>query len=131
MSDDFSDREYDRLAAISEALAPWQTVLSLPQVLALIAIARTPGLSVNELAESLRLPQQTVSRHVAVLLGRYQTTPDTPLAGVPTFIRQEISASDPRRRALFLSEDGLVVLKALSADAPANNPSMPKPGSIQ
>jgi DNA-binding MarR family transcriptional regulator len=131
MSDDFSDREYDRLGAISEALAPWQSVLSLPQVLALIAIARTPGLSVNELAESLGLPQQTVSRHVAVLLGRYQATPDTPPAGVPTFIRQEISASDPRRRALFLSEDGLVVLKALSADAPANNPSMPKPGSVQ
>jgi hypothetical protein len=50
---------------------------------------------------------------------------------VPSFIRQEISASDPRRRALFLSDDGLVLLKALSADAPANNPSMTKPGSIQ
>jgi DNA-binding MarR family transcriptional regulator len=131
MNDDFSDREYGRLAALSAALAPWQTVLSLPQVLALTAIARTPGLSVNELAEGLGLPQQTVSRHVAILLGRYQTTPDTPQTGVPTFIRQEISASDPRRRALFLSEDGLALLKALASDAPANNPSMAKPGSVQ
>ncbi len=119
---DFSDREYDRLAALSLALAPWQTVLSLPHLLALTAIARTPGLSVNELAESLGLPQQTVSRHVAILLGRYQTTPETPQTGVISFIRQEISASDPRRRALFLSDDGMALLKALASDVPANNP---------
>ena len=125
----FSHRESDRLAAISEALCAWQTVLNLSQVLALIAIARAPGLSVNELAESLGLPQQTVSRHVAILLGRYQTTPDVPSATMPTFIRQEISASDPRRRALYLSDDGLALLKSLAADMPS--PSMTKPGSVQ
>jgi DNA-binding MarR family transcriptional regulator len=131
MSDAFSRREKDRLAAMSEALGPWQAVLSLSQVLALIAIARTPGLSVNELAEGLGLPQQTVSRHVAILLGRYQTTPDAPPATMTSLIRQEISISDPRRRALFLSDDGLALLKSLAADAPSNNPSMTKPGSVQ
>jgi DNA-binding MarR family transcriptional regulator len=128
MSAAFIDRETDRLAAMAEALRPLQTVLSLSQLLALIAIERTPGLSVNELAESLGLPQQTVSRHVAILLGRYQTMPDGPPASMTTFIRQEISASDPRRRALFLSNEGLALLKSLAADAPSNNPAMTKPG---
>jgi DNA-binding MarR family transcriptional regulator len=130
MVEDFSDREHDRLACLSEALAPWQTALNLPQVLALLAIARTPGLSVNELADNLRLPQQTVSRHVAILLGRYQVMPEATQTGVTSFIRQEISASDPRRRALFLSDDGLALLKSLVADAPSNNPSTTKPGSV-
>jgi DNA-binding MarR family transcriptional regulator len=131
VSNYFSDRQHDRLASLSEALAPWQTVLNLPQVLALVAIARTPGLSVNELADSLGLPQQTVSRHVAILLGRYQTTPEASQTGVTSFIRQEISASDPRRRALFLSDDGLALLKSLAADAPPKNQSMTEPGSVQ
>jgi DNA-binding MarR family transcriptional regulator len=81
----------------------------------LIAIARRPGPSVNELAEELDQPQQTVSRHVAILLGRYQISE----AAEPiSFIRQEVSLTDPRSRALFLPEDGYVVLKALSADSP-------------
>jgi DNA-binding MarR family transcriptional regulator len=129
MSGGFSNRERNRLASVSAALTPWQTALNLPQVLALVAIARMPGLSVNELADSLGLPQQTVSRHVAILLGRYQTTSEA--AGVTSFIRQEISASDPRRRALFLSDDGLALLKSLAADAPSNNPLMIKPGSVE
>jgi DNA-binding MarR family transcriptional regulator len=131
MNDDFSDREYDRLGALSEALGGWQAVLSLSQVLALIAIARNPGLSVNELAESLGLPQQTVSRHVAILLGRYQTSAELTPASLATLIRQEISASDPRRRALFLSDDGVALLKALASDMPTNRPSMDKPGGVK
>lgn len=131
MSADFTDLENDRLAALSGALVPWQTVLSLSQVLALIAIAQTPGLSVNELAEHLGLPQQTVSRHVAILLGRYQTSPDQPPASLATLIRQEISAADPRRRALFLSDDGVALLKALALDTPANRPSTTNLGGVK
>jgi DNA-binding MarR family transcriptional regulator len=129
MKTPFSDQETSRLAALSDALGAWQSVLSLPQVLALIEIAMKPGLSVNELAERLRQPQQTVSRHVAVLLGRYQT-PETMEAGVSQFIRQEISAADPRRRALFLSDDGLALLKALGSDRPTNVPSKTKAGKV-
>jgi DNA-binding MarR family transcriptional regulator len=113
-----STKEMTRLAALSEALSTWQSVLSLPQVLALIVIGTTPGLSVNELAERLGQPQQTVSRHVAVLLGRYQTS-ETVEASVTQFIRQEISATDPRRRALFLTDDGLALLKALASERSA------------
>ena len=125
MDIDFTDQESARLAAISEALGPWQTTLSLSQILALTAIARAPGLSVNELAENLGLPQQTVSRHVAILLGRYQTAADEPAVTPTSFIRQEINAADPRRRALFLSGDGTTLLKSLAEEAPAKNPRWP------
>lgn len=114
MTSEFSPSEASRLDAIFAAISGCQSELSLPQVLALIAVARHPGLSVNELAERLDQPQQTVSRHVSVLLGRYQTSESI----VPrAFIRQEINASDPRSRALFLSEDGRALLKKLAADA--------------
>jgi len=113
MSIEFSRSEASRLAAIFSALANCQSELSLPQVLALLAIARTPGLSVNDLAERLDQPQQTVSRHVSVLLGRYQMS-ETVLPRV--FIRQEVSTIDPRSRALFLAAEGETLLKALVAD---------------
>jgi DNA-binding MarR family transcriptional regulator len=125
MRDELSHREVSRLDAIFEALSGVQSAVSLPQVLALIAIARHPGLSVNELAELLDQPQQTVSRHVAILLGRYQTSEDV---NAPPFVRQQISASDPRRRALFLSDDGLALLKALSLDLSKKAPSTSEHG---
>lgn len=114
MKADFTVSEASRLDAIFEGLKKWQATISLPQVLALIVIARNPGLSVNELAELLDQPQQTVSRHVSVLLGRYQTSETSE---PPSFIRQEISVSDSRSRALFLSRDGHSLLKSLLADS--------------
>jgi DNA-binding MarR family transcriptional regulator len=114
MKADFTVSEASRLDAIFKALTKWQAEISLPQALALIVIAKNPGLSVNELAEKLDQPQQTVSRHVSVLLGRYQTSETI----VPrAFIRQEINVNDPRSRALFLAPDGQSFLKALVADS--------------
>jgi len=116
MKADFTASEASRLDAIFKALTKWQAEISLPQALALIVIAKNPGLSVNELAEKLDQPQQTVSRHVSVLLGRYQTSESI----VPrAFIRQEINVNDPRSRALFLVPDGQSFLKALVADSKA------------
>jgi DNA-binding MarR family transcriptional regulator len=114
MKTDFTASETSRLDAIFKAFSKYQAEISLPQALALITIARTPGLSVNELAERLDQPQQTVSRHVAVLLGRYQISETV----VPrAFIRQEVNVKDPRSRALFLSPEGQSLLKALVADS--------------
>jgi DNA-binding MarR family transcriptional regulator len=111
---EFSSSEASRLDAIFAAFLNCQSEISLPQAMALIAIARHPGLSVNELAERLEQPQQTVSRHVSVLLGRYQTSETV----VPrAFIRQEINVNDPRSRALFLAPEGETLLKALVADS--------------
>lgn len=117
MKVDFTVSEASRLDAIFKAFSKCQAEISLLQVLALIVIARNPGLSVNELAERLDQPQQTVSRHVSVLLGRYQMSETV----VPrAFIRQEINANDPRSRALFLSPDGQSLLKAVVADTKTN-----------
>ncbi len=113
---EFSRNELQRLGAVGDALRSYQAQITLPQVLALIEIGLNPGMSVNDLAEKLSVPQQTVSRHVAILLGRYQTLSENGAVSEdpPVFVRQEISSTDPRKRALFLSEEGLAFLKMLS-----------------
>ncbi len=103
------------LAALANALRAVQDELALPQLLALLTIANDPGLSVNELAERLNLPQQTASRYVAALAGRYQgmfgpVAAETGRSKLAPFITQEISQSDPRRRALFISKQGRALL---------------------
>jgi|ERR1039458_4291549 DNA-binding MarR family transcriptional regulator len=120
------------LVALANALRPLQADLSLSQLLALIAIAAEPGLSVNELADRLNIPQQTASRHVAGLLGRYQ------LAAVDTadarskmdpLIKQEINSEDPRRRALFLSDDGQQLLENFVSILDPISAGQPRPRS--
>jgi DNA-binding MarR family transcriptional regulator len=109
-----TDAHLSQLVALANALRPLQADLSLSQLLALIAIAVEPGLSVNELADRLNIPQQTASRHVAGLLGRYQlASADAADARskMDPLIKQEINSEDPRRRALFLSDDGQQLLE--------------------
>lgn len=110
----------ERLAGLANALRVVQFELGLPQLLSLLAIAAEPGLSVNELAERVGLPQQTASRHVATLAGRYQGAFE-PIAGdgqtrlkLDPLITQEISQSDPRSRALFISRQGRALLDAMA-----------------
>ena len=107
----------NKLTSLIKGLGPIQKELSLPQLLTLLQIAVNPGLSVNDLAEKLGVPQQTASRHVSGLLGRYQGAPaGSDLAERSTLdplIVQEINQNDPRSRALFVSEQGDVFLKKL------------------
>lgn len=88
---------FDALLGIHEALG-------LPHLVCLLAIEARPGLSVNELASVTKFPQQSVSRYIALLLGRYENAVgpsiDEPL------VDQSISATDPRRRALTLTPAG-------------------------
>ncbi len=100
------------LRSLLAALQKVSDELTLDQVTALLTIAVEPGLSVNDLAERLGIPQQTISRHVGVLLGRYQQ--DAQGADARPFVVQEINQSDPRRRALALSERGRELIAALS-----------------
>src|SRR5947209_1545980 len=91
-----------QLSAAFEALSPVETELGLPLLLTLLAIARSPGLSINDLAEQIKIPQQTASRYVSILQGRYQS----PGRVVSTFVRHPLvlfglSPEDPRRRALY------------------------------
>jgi DNA-binding MarR family transcriptional regulator len=112
---ELSSDQIAKLIAVAAALQHVQTELSLGQVVALIAIVAEPGLSVNELAERLQTPQQTASRHVAALLGRYQTEPAENRSRASALIKQEINPEDPRRRALFVSEDGRKLLETMLA----------------
>lgn len=87
-----------------------QAELSLPQLVALLTIAVEPGLSVNDLADRIGLPQQTASRYVAILLGRYETPGQSP---PHPLISQGVSEDDPRKRALFLTGLGENLVRRL------------------
>lgn len=96
---------------LRDALLGVQSELSLPQLIALLTIGEEPGLSVNELAGRLGIPQQSASRHVSALLGRYQIL-DSSKAPV-AYIDQSISETDPRKRALFLNSDGHAMIASI------------------
>jgi len=110
-----SDRR--KLEALTIGLRQVQFDWSLPQLIALLQIALEPGLSVNELADRIGVSQQTASRYVAALLGRYQDVTNAAEAvrgdrsKLDPLINQTISQVDPRRRALFISGDGQALLK--------------------
>jgi DNA-binding MarR family transcriptional regulator len=116
---DFTEQTRSKLASLASALAAVQDELTLPQLLTLITIATEPGLSVNELADRLSVPQQTASRYVATLAGRYQrlfgsSDQDGDRSSLPPLVTQEISQSDPRRRALFISKQGGALLTSIA-----------------
>jgi DNA-binding MarR family transcriptional regulator len=115
----FEQETTAKLAGLANALRPLQPELGLPQLLALLVIAGEPGLSVSDLADRLGIPQQTASRHVAILAGRYQgafgpTSENSGRSKLDPLISQEISESDPRRRALFISKQGRSLLDGVA-----------------
>ena len=106
-----------RVRAIAAALKPLQADISLPQLLALLVVALHPGLSVNELGERMGTSQQSASRYVSILMGRYTQPPGVNLDfSKRPLLTQSISAEDPRKRALYLTKFGEAMLsKLLSA----------------
>lgn len=99
------------VARLRGALMILQHSLSLPHLLVLLTIRLRQGLSVNELAECLNIPQQSASRHVALLTGRYQTEVSSPFP--EPLISQRINETDPRKRALYLSDAGESLIERL------------------
>ncbi|MCX4194118.1 MarR family winged helix-turn-helix transcriptional regulator [Methylobacterium oryzae] len=110
-----------RLRDLRDAIAAAGDELSLPQLLALLTIAAEPNLSVNDLAERMGVPQQSASRFVAVLLGRYQSAsgagPKEPL------IDQGVSLTDPRKRALTLTPAGQDLVTRMTGPGPSTRHS--------
>src|SRR5476651_459933 len=104
MREEFDTVERAQLANLQSALLAAMDTLSLPQVVALLAVALEPGLSINDLADRTGLTQQSASRHASVLLGRQQNWLYTKLP--EPFMKQEINSDDPRKRALFLTSKG-------------------------
>lgn len=101
--------EYDekRLKAVIEALANIEPALTLPLLRTLLVVAKYPSISVNDLADRIDAPQQTASRYVSILQGRYHSVSATENTFINSpLLSQEVSTDDPRRRALFLTSRG-------------------------
>lgn len=91
---------------------------------AFLIIARSPGLSVGELAEELDVPQATASRFVKNLRGSKARRGEISTSGgllikwdigedrLP-LITQEVDSENPRRTALSVSEDGAALIDQL------------------
>lgn len=94
----------ERLAFLQSCLEQMDGISTIA-VMALITITQRPGISVNELAELLRVPQQSASRCVSVLLGRYSDIGEENL--LPVFISQTINENDPRKRSLAPTAAGI------------------------
>jgi DNA-binding MarR family transcriptional regulator len=94
-----------------KALAPLVPTIGLPQLAVLLAVAERPGASVNEIAELLEMPQQSASRAIAMLSGRYE------IAGVmpEMLVDQGINGDDPRKRAITLTVSGERLVNRLLA----------------
>lgn len=110
MSKGLSSDQRVRIMRLSNALQPVRDQLYLAHMTSLLAVAAEPGLSVNELADRVGIPQPSASRFVSILLGRYQgpeSAPPIPL------ITQTVSPDDPRRRALYLSQHGEEIIQAI------------------
>ena len=111
MSDTLSTDEVKKLRRLLVSLQLVQNELPLAQLVPLLAVATEPGLSVNDLAERTSTPQQTASRHAAILLGRYESV-SAPALKAP-LIAQGVSTEDPRRRTLSLPSQGAELLRSI------------------
>jgi DNA-binding MarR family transcriptional regulator len=109
----FRKDEAARLNVIRKALLSLPAGLSLEHAISLLTVALEPGLSVNELADRIRCPQQSASRYASALLGRYRSLV-TEIEREPLIV-QQINPEDPRRRALFLNENGRDVIDRMIA----------------
>jgi DNA-binding MarR family transcriptional regulator len=102
-----------QLEALDAGLREAGPDLNIPSMRILIAVAIQPHLSIIELARKLGIRQQTVSRYVAYLQGRYQTA-----ASRRGFAREPLLGNRPdwtdgRRYELVLTPTGAVRLDAI------------------
>jgi DNA-binding MarR family transcriptional regulator len=111
IGDCLNSRDLEQIRALISAIRPMADRISLPQLVALLIIGSEPGLSVNELAEKLDVPQQTASRYASYLMGRYESPAYGPLP--EALLTQEINPSDPRSRSLQLTEAGMALVHSI------------------
>lgn len=124
MSDTHSPADIQKLTRLLKLI---ESDLGAQLTLTLAVIGCEPGLSINELSDRLGSPQQTASRYVAVLQGRYESPHTSSFARTP-LLTLEVSQEDPRRRALFLTPEGKRRLNLIVA---ANSRVHEKPTSIR
>jgi DNA-binding MarR family transcriptional regulator len=107
------DPHVERVQYLRAVLKAVPNGVGLGQLAALLAVAAEAGLSVNDLSDRIDAPQQTASRYVAQLIGRYQDDfgQNQPIP----LVEQRVSVADPRKRALYLTPHGREVVKAIIA----------------
>ena len=108
-----ADEPIDGIRELEQILAAVPMALGLPHLQAIVAVGASPGLSVNELAARLKVPQQTASRYVAQLMGQYQGGWDND--SLQPLVEQRVSLSDTRKRALYLTRNGRKAIERVIA----------------
>ena len=103
----------NRFAAFDAALKLAEPDLSIPLLRTLITVYLNPNLSVTELAEAIGVPQQTASRYVAILQGRYQTMDATSALSRDPLLATRPSSSDLRRYELVLTPRGVTKIETI------------------
>ena len=104
----FMDVSEPQISRLRSALVQ-HAHLGMGPLTVLLSVAAKPGISISEVADMNGLAQQTASRHVANLSGRYQYED----SDQPELVRQSLASDDPRKRALELTSEGEILVKAL------------------
>jgi DNA-binding MarR family transcriptional regulator len=102
-----------RLEALEAGLKAAGPDLSIPLLRTLIAVYLNPNLSVNELADLIDIPQQTASRYVAILQGRYRNLESSSALARSPLLSQRASTADLRRYELALTSRGVAKLSSI------------------
>lgn len=103
-------------AAFDAGLKVADPDLSIPLLRTLIAVFLKEDMSINDLADAIDVPQQSASRYVAILQGRYQTSDGhgNSFTRAP-LLTHKPSPGDLRRYELALTSRGLARLHKILA----------------
>lgn len=93
-------------AALDAGLKLAEPDLSIPLLRTLIAVFLKVDMSINDLAEAIGAPQQSASRYVAILQGRYQTSEGATSFTKAPLLMHKPSPNDSRRYELALTVHG-------------------------
>lgn len=102
-----------RLNALNTGLNKAGSDMSIPLLRTLIAVALNDHLSVTELADAINVPQQTASRYVSILQGRYQTSDNFSSFAREPLLAHRVSSDDLRRYELILTPRGNARLNSI------------------
>jgi DNA-binding MarR family transcriptional regulator len=110
MSEFLTDAERQFLPNVIRALAGAEAI-GLPALICLLEIAYSDSVSVTEIVDRTGMPQQSVSRYVSVLMGRYQS--EFASSSFEPLIEQRINRTDPRKRSLHLTNAGAELARGI------------------
>lgn len=100
-------------AGVLQLLSELQNAgLTLAHAQVLFLLYESPGVSVNDVSELLEMPQQSASRIISQLSGRYEISPGRQPVEL---VRHEVGREDTRKRALYLTTAGNALVTKITA----------------